>query len=116
MKVRDFIEVMNSTKITMLCKTFEGSKIIDEKEETFEIYDVGFGSFIGSFYCNTIVFKKDGKEIKTFETFARLNAYKEYLDMELVSVEKINLNHYFKKSSTGNLYYDNGSNVTFVVK
>lgn len=115
MKVREFIEVFKNIKIEAPCKTYSGSKVIEEKFVEFGLANFNISSY-GYILSGTFEFVKNGSLVGSFSSLHKLTLNSEIMDMELISVEKLHISHYKNLSSSGNKYYDNSCNLRFVVK
>lgn len=115
MKVKELIEILKKTKMIAPCMTYIGNDVVNRCHKVFSINDMGTNSF-GGFHLGTFEFIQENKIIKLFSCINELLEDNEFLEKEIHSIDEITLSQYFNKSSTGNLYYDNGSKLTIILK
>lgn len=116
MKVKELINLFESTVFYSSCPTYFGSeKTNDEDHRNFSLKEFGTSSY-GGYSCETFIFVKDGIKYRSFSSLESLKSDNDILNLEVVDIANIRISQYYNQSKNGKKYYDNGSVIKFVVK
>ena len=109
MKVKEFIEVLKNIKIKTPWKVIE--------EKSYEFWSGNFNvSCYGHIGSGTFDFAKNRCLVSSFSSLYKLTLDTEIMNMEIISVEKMQISHYVNLSSSGDKYYGNSCKLRFAVK
>ena len=119
MKLKELIELMKNTEIISYCPSFNGINKDSERTRAFTLNEIGYDSY-GRALDETFLIKKENLIIKKFGNLSQLLDDQEVLEMEVVSIPKMDIKQYINHSVILNIshyeYYGNNSQIIFEVR
>ena len=114
MKVKEFIEVFGKINITAECESRSCGTVYGKEEKTFNLTKAGIDNY-GKRYYDVIQISRNGEIIKKYRDIYELKEDIEVMEMEIENIN-IDVCHHYQRSSSGNDYYDNHSEIIISVE